>query len=166
MPDTESFTLPRPHTRIGVGGVLIREGRVLVNRAVYRTLFTIPSGFVEAGEALEPALIREFREETGVSPVVGRLLLARHKVLEAGVSDVYFAFQVGLIRGEPSAILPEIAESREILASEAIDRPWISELSRMAIRAGMRQDAGWARSTWTGGSAPGVATELYLSEHE
>src|SRR5208283_60340 len=84
--------LPPPHTRVGVGGVLIRNGRVLVNRAVYRTRFTIPSGYAEPGETLEAALLREFEEETGVTVGLGRLLLTRHEVLDERESDAYFAF--------------------------------------------------------------------------
>jgi len=59
--------LPPPHTRVGVGGVLLRDGQALVNRAVYRDRFTLPSGFVDPGETLESALVREFEEETGVT---------------------------------------------------------------------------------------------------
>lgn len=153
--------LPTPHTRVGVGGVLIREGKVLVNRAVYRTRFTIPSGYVDSGETLEEALRRELEEETGVTVRVGRLLLTRHKVITDLESDVYFAFALEHVTGEPSARPPEIAEVREVPIDDAVEVPWISELSRMVIRLASESALAWPRSDWKGGEAPGLASEAY-----
>ena len=153
--------LPAPHTRLGVGGVLVRNGRVLVNRAVYRPRFTIPSGYVEPGETLEGAVVREFQEETGVTTRVGRLIMARHKVVRTDESDVYFAFSVEHVAGEPIARPPEIAEVREVPLAEATRASWISELSRLTIAVATGSDRGWARSLWKGGEVPGIATEAY-----
>ena len=153
--------LPSPHTRLGVGGVLLRNGRALVNRAVYRHRFTIPSGYVERGESLGDALVREFEEETGVTVRVGRLLVTRHKVLTPEESDVYFAFAVDHIAGEPTARPPEIAEVREVTSVEAEAASWISELSRIAIRLAFAPATAWPRSEWKGGEMPGLSSEAY-----
>jgi 8-oxo-dGTP diphosphatase len=156
--------LPAPHTRVGVGGVLVRDGHVVVNRAAYRDRFTIPSGYVEAGETLEGACAREFEEETGVTVRVGRLILTRHKVLTAEESDVYFAFLLEHVAGEPRAIPPEIAEVREMAVEDAESAPWISELSRLAIRLARRPGPAWPRSAWQGGPTPGISTEAFHSD--
>lgn len=153
--------LPDPHTRVGVGGVLLRDGRALVNRAVYRDRFTIPSGYVEAGETLEAALVREFEEETGLTPRVGPLLLARHKVVDPQRSDLYLAFALLGATGEPQARPPEIAEVREVGLAEAHAAAWISPLSRLVIGLAARRVGAWPRSPWDGGSAPGLGTEAY-----
>jgi len=154
---------PAPHCRVGVGGVLLRNGRALVNRAVYRQRFTIPSGYVERGEGLEAALVREFEEETGVVVRVGRLLLTRHKVVGAEESDVYFAFALEHLSGEPVARPPEIGEVREVDLAEVDGATWISELSRLAIRLAARPTGGWPRSEWKGGEVPGLGVEAYYS---
>jgi ADP-ribose pyrophosphatase YjhB (NUDIX family) len=146
---------------VGVGGVLLRGGRVLVNRASYRERFTIPSGYVERGETLASALVREFEEETGVTPRVGPLLLTRHKVVDPDQSDVYLAFAVEHAAGEPVARPPEIAEVREVPLEEAASAEWISPLSRLAIRLGARRVGTWPRSAWDGGAAPGLGTEAF-----
>jgi 8-oxo-dGTP diphosphatase len=143
---------------------LIRNGRALVNRAVYRSRFTVPSGYVEPGESLEQAVVREFEEETGVTVQVGRLLLTRHKVVREEESDVYFAFEVNHVAGEPVARPPEIAEVREVPVAEAIDAVWVAELSRMVIRLADSAVAAWPRSVWPGGEVPGLASETYHPE--
>ena len=146
---------------MGVGGVLLRDGRALVNRAVYRERFTIPSGYVEAGESLAAALVREVAEETAVEVSVGPLLLVRHKVVRPEESDVYLAFLLNHRSGEPTARPPEIAEVREVPIEEADAAVWISSLSRLAIRLAAEASGVWPRSGWPGGEVPGLSTEAY-----
>jgi 8-oxo-dGTP diphosphatase len=155
--------LPPAHIRVGVGGVLVREGRVLVNRAVYRERFTLPSGYVDPGERVEEALVREFREETSLEVAVGRLLLVRHRVVSASEGDLYLAFALEHRSGTPAALPPEIAEFREVPLEEALGAPWISELSRIAISVHAGASPGWPRSPWDGGEVPGLGTEVYYA---
>lgn len=54
---------------VGVGAVLIHEGRVLLIRRGKEPLrgrWVVPGGTVEVGETLEQALVREVQEETGL----------------------------------------------------------------------------------------------------
>ena len=54
---------------VGVGAVLIHEGRVLLIRRGKEPLrgrWVVPGGTVELGETLEEALVREVEEETGL----------------------------------------------------------------------------------------------------
>lgn len=59
---------------LGVGAVIVQEGRALLVRRGREPLkghWSIPGGLVEVGESLHAGLIREVREETGliVEPV-------------------------------------------------------------------------------------------------
>jgi 8-oxo-dGTP diphosphatase len=59
---------------VGVGGVVVRDRRVLLARRGKEPLYgrwTVPGGTVELGETLEEAVVREMEEETGlrVEPV-------------------------------------------------------------------------------------------------
>lgn len=83
---TDSFNLPdsllAPYAgqvRVRVGGVLLREGALLL--AAHRGLLPVdapfwspPGGGWMFGENLKAALVREFREETGLVVRVGRFL--------------------------------------------------------------------------------------------
>ena len=62
---------------VGVGGIVIRDGALLMvqrGRDPGRGLWSVPGGRVERGEYLTDALVREVREETGVTVEVGDLL--------------------------------------------------------------------------------------------
>jgi 8-oxo-dGTP diphosphatase len=54
---------------VGVGAVVIHEGRVLLIRRGKEPLrgrWVVPGGTVELGETLEAAIVREVQEETGL----------------------------------------------------------------------------------------------------
>ncbi|MCE4607175.1 MAG: NUDIX hydrolase [Desulfurococcales archaeon] len=57
----------RPY--IGVGALVVEEGRVLMVKRKYpprKGYWSIPGGHVELGERVEDAAVRELREETGL----------------------------------------------------------------------------------------------------
>ena len=99
----------------------MRDGEFLAvrrARAPMQGLFTLPGGGVEAGESLTEALVREVREETGLSiePVAlaGTREVIRHD--DAGLVERHFvilAFAARWIAGEPR-LNEELAEARWI----------------------------------------------------
>ncbi|MFQ6127292.1 MAG: NUDIX domain-containing protein [Thermoplasmata archaeon] len=65
------------HPRIAVDGILIYRGKLLAVRRKYppfRGRLALPGGFVEYGERVEEAVVREFEEETGIKTKVKRIL--------------------------------------------------------------------------------------------
>jgi ADP-ribose pyrophosphatase YjhB (NUDIX family) len=75
-----------------VGGVLILDGRVLLVRRGKEPLrgrWVIPGGTVEPGEGLEDALVREMREETGLTVRPGEVLLVFDRILRDGETVRY-----------------------------------------------------------------------------
>jgi 8-oxo-dGTP diphosphatase len=48
------------------GGVIVRDGRVLLVHRPHRSDWTFPKGKLDAGETWEAAAVREVEEETGL----------------------------------------------------------------------------------------------------
>lgn len=55
-------------------GVLIRNGKILVQREKGGEEYALPGGHIEMGETSREALVREYAEETGADISCGRLL--------------------------------------------------------------------------------------------
>ena len=53
---------------------MIKDNKILVQRERNGNEYALPGGHIKIGETLENGLIREFKEETGVSIKVERLL--------------------------------------------------------------------------------------------
>ena len=122
MADTRSYP-DRPF--LAVSAAIVREGRVLIVRRARppaEGLFTLPGGVVEAGETLVEAIVREVREETGMT--IEPVALAGHREVLTRAADgrverhfVILAFAARWLMGEPS-LSNEIAESRWVRPAE------------------------------------------------
>ena len=65
------------HPRVAVDGILITRGKLVAIRRKYppfKGKLALPGGFVEYGEKVEDAVLREFEEETGLKTSVQRML--------------------------------------------------------------------------------------------
>jgi 8-oxo-dGTP diphosphatase len=77
---------------VGVGGVLIRDGKVLLIRRGKPPLYgrwVVPGGTVELGESLEQALVREMREETGLEVAPLEVLTVFDRIERDGERVIY-----------------------------------------------------------------------------
>ncbi|RSD27523.1 NUDIX hydrolase [Mesobacillus subterraneus] len=86
----------RENVWLGVAGVVIaNDGRWLVVKKRYGGLkgsWSLPAGFVDEGETVDEAVIREVREETGVECTVKGLIGVRTGVIRESISDNMLVF--------------------------------------------------------------------------
>lgn len=80
---------------VGVGAVIVQEGRVLLVRRAAEPLkgeWSIPGGMVELGETLRAAAEREVKEETGLTVRAGEVLDVFDRIVpdEAGKARFHY----------------------------------------------------------------------------
>lgn len=110
------------HPAVGVGGVVVHDGRVLLIRRgkePMRGRWVVPGGTVELGETLQEAVVREVREETGVEvrPLDVMLVFDRIERRDGDVQYHYVIvdYRCDYVSGEAKA------------ASDAQDAAWVAE---------------------------------------
>ena len=75
-----------------VTAVVIRDGKVLLARHTYgggKGMLIVPGGYVEVGETPQEAVVREYREETGIEIAPREVIGIRFNL-----HDWYVAFAV------------------------------------------------------------------------
>ncbi len=106
--------------RVGVGGVVVWEGRVLLARRAKPPLqgrWTIPGGTVELGETLHEALVREMAEETGLEVEPLEVLTVFDRIQREGAEVTFHHVIVDYLCRRVSG------EARA--ASDALDVAWV-----------------------------------------
>lgn len=136
--------------KVTAAALPIKDGRVfLVRRGIEprKGAWTFPSGFVELGETVEEAALRETREETNLQAELRDLLNVYSKAGLGIITVVYLARVVG---GEP-ALGPETLEIASFAPQEI---PW-EELAFDSTRMALREWVRGAAELPSGRSAAG-----------
>lgn len=106
-----------------VGGILIRDGKVLLQKPENDGGYAIPGGHAVFGETSKEALVREFREEIGADIQVDRLLLVGENFFPWGkrpCHQICFYYAVSLLN--PRQIpLDGVFKAQDELGGERID---------------------------------------------
>ena len=80
---------------VGVGAVIVRDGRVVIVRRRYEPLagrWSLPGGTLELGETLEAGVTREMQEETGLDVEVGPVIEVFDRILLDDTRRVQYHF--------------------------------------------------------------------------
>jgi mutator protein MutT len=106
---------------VGVGGVVVRDGKVLLIRRGKEPLYgrwVVPGGTVELGESLEQALVREVAEETGLRVEPLEMLTVFDRIQREGQRVVYHYVIVDY--------LCRWLSGQAVAASDALEVAWAS----------------------------------------
>ncbi|MEX1084039.1 MAG: NUDIX hydrolase [Xanthobacteraceae bacterium] len=135
---------------LAVSAAIVRDGEVLVvrrARAPAEGLFTLPGGRVEAGETLTQAIVREVREETGLT--IEPVALAGYREVMAGDAEnrrqrhfVILAFAARWLAGEPRPN-EEISDFRWVRLAELAALPTTEGLAEIVAAAFERLERGY-----------------------
>ena len=114
-----------------VGGVCIRDGKVLLARHTYgagKGMFIIPGGYVNFGEIPEETLVREYQEETGITVKAGKLIGMRFSA-----KDWYAVFEAIYVEGEARSDGDENDQVVWMDPQEALANENVPELTKKMI---------------------------------
>lgn len=89
---------------IGVGGAVVRDGRLLLVRRASRRgrgNWQVPGGFIEPEETIEDAVVREVAEEAGVEAEVQGVLGVRSRFDADSGNSLYVVLLLRGLTAEP-----------------------------------------------------------------
>ncbi|WP_420628694.1 NUDIX hydrolase [Candidatus Leptofilum sp.] len=96
------FTDPK----VGVGVFVVHEGKILlVRRTMYPAIgkWSIPAGFLDAGENPEETAVREALEETNLHVAIEELVGVYQNPPEQGGASIFIMYKARLLGGEIQA---------------------------------------------------------------
>lgn len=127
---------------LGVCGIVENEkGEWLVVKKTYSGLkgrWSLPAGFVQEGETIDGAAVREVKEETGIDCYVKGLVGFRTGVIRDEISDNMAILYCGQVQ----ASQPIIVQEREILEAHWISPKQLAvdEFSNIMLKEVARND--------------------------
>ncbi|KAF7278378.1 hypothetical protein GWI33_008507 [Rhynchophorus ferrugineus] len=140
LPQHESDNVPSyAHTMVGVGAVVLNESdQVLVVKEKYfytAPMWKLPGGYVEPGENLVDAAIREVAEETGIQAEFDSLLTLRQTHQQMfGCTDIYVVMNLKALSQDIQKCEKEIAECKWMDIEEYLNHPHVHELNRFFVQ--------------------------------
>ncbi|MEM9775857.1 MAG: NUDIX domain-containing protein [Chloroflexota bacterium] len=126
---------------VSVGAVAIKDDQVLMVKITYgpnKEMWMIPGGYVDPGESLEEACIREVMEETGIEVRPVEIIGIRDgvRIKRSNLdSNLYIVFKVDYVSGNPVADEKEVEIAAFRSVPEVLAADNVIELSKEMIQS-------------------------------
>lgn len=153
LPKEENSNIPPyAHTMLGVGAVVINDKHeILVVSEKYWKVphWKLPGGYVEPGENLVDAAIREVLEETGVNTEFQTLLSMRHThhgMFEC--SDIYTVISLKPLTDNIKMDDREISNCQWMKIDEYLTHPNVHDLNRFFVEKYLEYDKNNIKIDW------------------
>ncbi|XP_059468317.1 nucleoside diphosphate-linked moiety X motif 6 isoform X2 [Neocloeon triangulifer] len=141
LPKNEPCNIPSyAHTMVGVGGLVVdSKNRLLVvkERFWQTPSWKLPGGFLESGEDMGSAAIREVFEETGILTEFNSIVALRHHhASQFGCSDIYIIVHLSpMVEDQPiQQCNQEITECCWMKIEEFLVHPEAHDHNRFFVR--------------------------------
>lgn len=143
--------VPSPTRFAAVGGLVFRDGQILLVKNRGRSQFHFPGGFADPGEHLADAAVREVFEETSVRSELDALVFFRHvhdNIFRKGhpFSDIYFVFRLRALSTDILLQENELEDGGWWRVDEALKSGEVGEATKYSIRLGLEGEGlkrGW-----------------------
>jgi mutator protein MutT len=127
--DLSGITLDRPRVIVDVN-LLLRDGpRILLGRRISAKFgngcYSVPAGHLELGESVEAALVREAREELGITVAAEDVKFVQVMHNSYGLGRIAFFFEVRVWDGEVTNREPDKCDDLRWFALDALPAPMI-----------------------------------------
>ncbi|XP_065351069.1 uncharacterized protein LOC135946685 isoform X2 [Cloeon dipterum] len=147
LPKKEPCNIPTyAHTMVGVGGLVVdsKNRLLVVKERFWKTpTWKLPGGFLESGEDLGSAAIREVFEETGILTEFNSIVALRHHhASQFGCSDIYTIVHLTpLVEDQPiQQCNREIVECCWMDVEEFLEHPEAHDHNRFFVRKYLEND--------------------------
>ena len=131
---------PGPFT-IGVGGVVIKDGKALLVKLTYgHKGWILPGGYVKSTETIGRAVRREVYEETGLEVQPSEIISVRSRVNQ-GKCDVYVAFLTKVTGGELRPDSEEVSDVKYFALSDMETREDVPRLNTLIVKRALERVA-------------------------
>ena len=126
---------------IGVGGIVIENGKALLVKLTYgHKGWILPGGYVKSAETIGKAVSREVYEETGLKVQPSQIVSVRSRVNQ-GKCDIYVAFLVKVIGGELRPDHEEVSDIRYFALSDMETCEDVPKLNTWIVRRALQDSA-------------------------
>jgi 8-oxo-dGTP diphosphatase len=129
---------------VGVGGVIVRDGRALIVKRAHEPRkgeWSLPGGLVELGETLVEAAKREIREETGLEVEVGEVIEVFDRVHHLDGRVRYHFVIVDYLCRPTGGTLQAGDDADDVawVSDEEVERFGVNALAARVIRKGLER---------------------------